>query len=222
MHSPDAGWRLASRPRVCSPANSSTRSRRRFATRRLDERRRAVPAVVMQYLRMGEQAAPREGAVLVVDFGAQYAQLIARRVREAHVYSEIVPHHMPVADILAKRPAAIILSGGPSSVYADGAPDIDSAIFTAGVPVLGICYGFQVMAQGLGGEVKRTNRREFGRTKATLGGEATLFHGLSDVQEVWMSHGDAVVGAPDGFSVTAATDAVDIAAFEDLDRRLFG
>src|SRR3954464_7708835 len=96
-----------------------------------------------------------EQAVLVVDFGAQYAQLIARRVREAHVYSEIVPHNMPVADMLAKRPAAIILSGGPSSVYADGAPDIDTGIFEAGVPVLGICYGFQVMAQGLGGRVDR-------------------------------------------------------------------
>src|ERR1700759_741940 len=105
---------------------------------------------------MGEREAPasapqeratRQGAVLVVDFGAQYAQLIARRVREAHVYSEIVPHHMPVAEIIAKQTSAIILSGGPSSVYADGAPDIDPAIFTAGVPVLGICYGFQVMAQ---------------------------------------------------------------------------
>src|SRR5262245_50779886 len=124
----------------------------------------------MQYLCMGERttAAPRDGAVLVVDFGAQYAQLIARRVREAHVYSEIVPSHMPVSEMLAKRPASIVLSGGPSSVYADGAPDIDPAIFKAGVPVLGICYGFQVMAQGLGGTVQRTNRREFGRTKATL------------------------------------------------------
>src|SRR3954462_12992160 len=148
---------------------------------------------------MGERAASdasRGGAVLVVDFGAQYAQLIARRVREAHVYSEIVPHHMPVADMIAKRPAAIILSGGPSSVYADGAPDIDPAIFSTGVPVLGICYGFQVMAQGLGGRVAHTNGREFGRTKATVRNDATLFGGLPDVQEVWMSHGDAVVGAP--------------------------
>src|SRR3954469_20521336 len=162
---------------------------------------------------MGERtaAAPnatvaRDGAVLVVDFGAQYAQLIARRVREAHVYSEIVPHHMPVAEMLAKQPAAIILSGGPSSVYADGAPAIDSAIFTAGVPVLGICYGFQVMAQRLGGRVAHTDGREFGRTKATVRGDATLFNGLPDVHEVWMSHGDAVVGAPEGFRVTAATD----------------
>src|SRR6201988_63851 len=107
----------------------------------------------------GDEAGP----VLVMDFGAQYAQLIARRVREAHVYSEIVPHSMPVAEMLAREPAAIILSGGPSSVYADGAPAIAPAIFTAGVPVLGICYDFQVMAQGLGGRVARTNRREFGR-----------------------------------------------------------
>jgi GMP synthase (glutamine-hydrolysing) len=180
---------------------------------------------------MGEQTAPasapqknatRQGAVLVVDFGAQYAQLIARRVREAHVYSEIVPHHMPVAEMLAKQPAAIILSGGPSSVYAEGAPDIDRAIFDAGVPVLGICYGFQVMAQGLGGNVGRTGGREFGRTKATVGSDCTLFAGQPGVQEVWMSHGDAVVGAPDGFRITAATDSVEIAAFEDPQRRLFG
>src|SRR3954467_14747987 len=102
--------------------------------------------------------------VLVVDFGAQYAQLIARRVREAHVYSEIVPHTMPVAELLARRPKAIILSGGPSSVYADGAPQIDAALFEAGVPVFGICYGFQAMTQALGGEVAHTGGSEFGRT----------------------------------------------------------
>src|SRR5215468_9840099 len=101
--------------------------------------------------------------VLVVDFGAQYAQLIARRVREARVYSEIVPHTMPVADMLERRPAAIILSGGPSSVYAEGAPAIDAELFSAGVPVFGICYGFQLMAQGIGGAVSPTGAREYGR-----------------------------------------------------------
>src|SRR5438874_4527653 len=110
--------------------------------------------------------------VLVVDFGAQYAQLIARRVREANVYSEIVPHSMPVAQMLAKRPAAVILSGGPASVYADGAPSIDAALFDAGVPTLGICYGFQAMAEALGGTVKRTEGAEFGRTTATVAPDA--------------------------------------------------
>src|SRR5881396_1281896 len=119
------------------------------------------------------------GPVLVVDFGAQYAQLIARRVREAHVYSEIVPHSMPLADILAKRPAAIILSGGPSSVYSPGAPQVDPALFTAGIPVLGICYGFQAMASALGGEVAHTGQREFGRTQLhRLGDHSTLLADL--------------------------------------------
>ena len=112
--------------------------------------------------------------VLVVDFGAQYAQLIARRVREARVYSEIVPHTMPVADMLARNPKAIILSGGPSSVYADGAPGIDNAVFTAGVPVFGMCYGFQLMARGLGGEVSHTGAREYGRTPVTVTAAGTL------------------------------------------------
>ena len=117
--------------------------------------------------------------VLVVDFGAQYAQLIARRVREARVYSEIVPHTMPVAEMLAKRPAAIILSGGPASVYAPGAPSVDAAMFEAGVPAFGICYGFQAMALALGGTVARTGSAEFGRTTLeVVGGDPTLFHGL--------------------------------------------
>ena len=107
---------------------------------------------------------PSSETVLVVDFGAQYAQLIARRVREARVYSEIVPHTMPVAEMLARRPAAIILSGGPSSVYADGAPSVDPDLFTAGVPTFGICYGFQAMALALGGTVAHTGLAEFGRT----------------------------------------------------------
>ena len=150
--------------------------------------------------------------VLVVDFGAQYAQLIARRVREANVYSEIVPHTMSVADMLAKEPAAIILSGGPSSVYEEGAPSVDPAIFEAGVPVLGICYGFQTMAHVLGGTVGRTGTREYGHTEATVAGDSCLFGGTPDDQIVWMSHGDAVQGAPEGFTVTASTTETPVAA----------
>ncbi|MDQ1614226.1 MAG: hypothetical protein QOJ60_165, partial [Actinomycetota bacterium] len=161
--------------------------------------------------------------VLVVDFGAQYAQLIARRVREARVYSEIVPHDMPVAEMLAKEPAAIILSGGPASVYADGAPSVDPAMFEAGVPAFGICYGFQAMARALGGTVARTGSAEFGRTSLeVLGAEPTLFHGLPREQSVWMSHNDAVSQAPAGFDVVARTPDTPVAAFEDPERRLAG
>ncbi|MDQ1713668.1 MAG: hypothetical protein QOE45_3118 [Frankiaceae bacterium] len=160
--------------------------------------------------------------VLVVDFGAQYAQLIARRVREARVYSEIVPHTMPVAEMLAKRPKAIILSGGPASVYADGAPQVDAGLFETGVPTFGICYGFQAMALALGGRVERTGLAEFGGTALTVTGERTLFRGLPAQQSVWMSHGDSVAGAPAGFAVTATSAGAAVAAFEDDARRLYG
>jgi GMP synthase (glutamine-hydrolysing) len=161
--------------------------------------------------------------VLVVDFGAQYAQLIARRVREANVYSEIVPHSMPVAQLLARKPAAIILSGGPSSVYEPGAPQVDPALFEAGVPVFGICYGFQAMARALGGEVSRTGQREFGRTPLTLAGRGGfLLAGLDADQSVWMSHGDCVSSAPEGFAVLAESPGAPVAAFEDRTRRLAG
>ncbi len=162
--------------------------------------------------------------VLVVDFGAQYAQLIARRVREADVYSEIVPHTMPVAEIVARRPAAIILSGGPSSVYADGAPFVDPELFDVGIPVFGICYGFQAMARALGGVVERTELAEFGGTKVTIvpSSEGVLLKELPAQQSVWMSHGDSVTAAPAGFTVTATSDGSPVAAFEDLSRRLAG
>jgi len=161
--------------------------------------------------------------VLVVDFGAQYAQLIARRVREARVYSEIVPHTMPVAEMLAKRPKAIILSGGPSSVYADGAPAVDPELFTSGVATFGICYGFQAMAVALGGVVERTGLGgEFGRTSLAVTESGTLFRGLPERQPVWMSHGDCVAGAPAGFTVTAQSEGSPVAAFEDPARGLYG
>jgi GMP synthase (glutamine-hydrolysing) len=161
--------------------------------------------------------------VLVVDFGAQYAQLIARRIREARVYSEIVPHDVPVDELLARDPAALVLSGGPASVYASGAPSLDPAVLATGLPVLGICYGFQAMAQVLGGTVERTGMAEYGGTPLeVLDPEATLFHGLPDHQSVWMSHGDTVTAAPPGFAVVARTAATPVAAFEHLDRRLAG
>jgi GMP synthase (glutamine-hydrolysing) len=162
--------------------------------------------------------------VLVVDFGAQYAQLIARRVREAHVYSEIVPRTMPVAEMLAKEPKAIIFSGGPSSVYAEGAPTIDPAIYDAGIPILGICYGGQLMARDLGGEVRHTGSGEYGRTALAveLGAATTLFSDLPAEQETWMSHGDSIVAAPPGFHVTATTPGTPAAAFENAERALYG
>jgi len=168
------------------------------------------------------QPAADHDLVLVVDFGAQYAQLIARRVREARVYSEIVPHSMPMAEILARGPKAVILSGGPSSVYAEGAPGLDASLFDAGVPVFGMCYGFQLMAQGMGGEVAHTGAREYGRTSVSVTDPGTLLAEVPAQHTVWMSHGDSVTAAPEGFRVLAATDSTPVAAFESLDRRMAG
>ena len=169
------------------------------------------------------QAEQQHRPVLVVDFGAQYAQLIARRVREARVFSEIVPAGTPVSAMLERNPGAIILSGGPSSVYEPGAPSVDPTLFEAGVPVLGICYGFQAMAQALGGEVARTGIREYGGTTVDLQtDDSTLAHGQPGHQSVWMSHGDAVHREPEGFTVVARSSGAPVAAFEDAERRLYG
>ncbi|MCH9666955.1 MAG: glutamine-hydrolyzing GMP synthase [Actinomycetia bacterium] len=166
-----------------------------------------------------DSAAPRP--VLVVDFGAQYAQLIARRVREARVYSEVIPHTASLDEIKARNPRAVVLSGGPSSVYADGAPQLDPALFDLDVPVFGICYGFQAMAQALGGYVTRTGTSEYGRTELkNVGGQ--LHSDLPDTQPVWMSHSDAVTVAPDGFDVVATSSGAPVAAFENRGRRLAG
>ncbi len=168
--------------------------------------------------------------VAVVDFGAQYAQLIARRVREAHVYSEIVPHTTSAAEMAALGAKGIILSGGPQSVYAERAPLLDPEIYDIGVPVLGICYGAQLLALQLGGKVARTETGEYGRTPLRLIGVAAshppltspLFAGWPERSDVWMSHGDSMVAAPAGFRVTACTENVAVAALEDGDRRLYG
>ncbi|MBN9239853.1 MAG: glutamine-hydrolyzing GMP synthase [Micrococcales bacterium 70-64] len=159
--------------------------------------------------------------VLVVDFGAQYAQLIARRVREASVYSEIVPHTITADEVAAKNPAGIVLSGGPSSVYEEGSPSLDPGILELGVPVLGICYGFQVMAQQLGGEVANTGLREYGATDMTVV-DGSFLAGQPAEQTVWMSHGDSVAKAPEGFTVLASSAATPVAAFASDERRLYG
>ncbi len=168
------------------------------------------------------RADERPPVVLVVDYGAQYAQLIARRVREANVYSEIVPHTLSVKAILAKEPAAIILSGGPSSVYDNGAPKTDPGLFEAGVPILGICYGFQAMALALGGSVERTGQAEFGRTEAHVRPDSAIVGDDPPDQIVWMSHRDSVGVAPEGFEITAETPGATIAAFENVPAKLYG
>ncbi len=160
--------------------------------------------------------------VLVVDFGAQYAQLIARRVRECRVYSEIVPHTITAEQIRARAPKAVILSGGPSSVYADGAPQVATGLFDTGVATLGICYGFQAMAAALGGTVARTGTAEYGRTALAVSDPGVLLRGLPVEQSVWMSHGDAVTAAPPGFAVTSSTAATPVASFEEPTRGLYG
>ena len=159
--------------------------------------------------------------VLVIDFGAQYAQLIARRVREARVFSEVIPHSASIDEIKERNPRAIVLSGGPSSVYEEGAPQLDPAVFDLDVPVFGICYGFQAMAQVLGGTVAHTGTSEYGRTELkVVGGD--LHEGLPGLQPVWMSHGAAVTEAPQGFTVVASSEGAPVAAFEDRARRLAG
>jgi len=160
--------------------------------------------------------------VLVVDFGAQYAQLIARRVRQAQVYSEIVPSSMSIAKMLEKNPVAIILSGGPSSVYEPGAPTLDAKIFEAGIPIFGICYGFQLMASALGGVVTQTGKSEFGRTTLSHSSNSKLLKSLPKEFSVWMSHGDSVTTAPTGFTSTAQTSDTPIVAFESGDAKFAG
>ncbi|HEY5153866.1 MAG TPA: glutamine-hydrolyzing GMP synthase, partial [Acidimicrobiales bacterium] len=161
--------------------------------------------------------------VLVVDFGAQYAQLIARRVREAHVYSEIVPHTITAQELADRKPAGIIFSGGPASVHVDGAPTIDAGVYDTGIPILGICYGAQLLAQHLGGEVARTGRGEYGRTELQVADPGVLFGpGQPTQQPVWMSHFDTITVPPTGATVTASTPDTPAAAFEHRERGVYG
>ena len=155
--------------------------------------------------------------VLVVDFGAQYAQLIARRIRQAQVYSEIIPSTATAKEILARNPKAIVLSGGPSSVYESGAPELDEEIFKAGIPIFGICYGFQVMAQALGGVVSKTGKAEYGRTKLSNLGNSKLLKDFESEFNVWMSHGDSVTEVPEGFISTSKTADTSVVSFENSD-----
>ncbi|MBA3347645.1 MAG: glutamine-hydrolyzing GMP synthase [Actinobacteria bacterium] len=164
---------------------------------------------------------PEERPVLVLDLGGQYAQLIARRVREARVFSELVPHTIDAAEVRRRNPLALILSGGPASVYADGAPRIDEELYELGIPTLGICYGAQLLALDLGGTVARTGASEFGKTELDGGGGA-LFAGLPAEQTVWMSHRDTVTEPPAGATVTGRSASTPVAAFEDPARRLYG
>ncbi len=176
----------------------------------------------------GEPSATQPDTVVVLDFGSQYAQLIARRVRELNVYSELLPFDTPWSEIARRNPCAIILSGGPSSVYGEGAPHPDPALWAGGVPILGICYGLQLMAEELGGEVVPALKREYGPATIQVvesdaaGEQARLFAGTPREQSVWMSHGDSIVRVPDGFRPTAQTDSTPIAGMADPRRRLYG
>jgi GMP synthase (glutamine-hydrolysing) len=159
--------------------------------------------------------------ILILDFGSQFTQLIARRVRENRVYCEVHPFNLPVAEIRRRRPTGVILSGGPQSVYEAGAPSADPELFALGVPVLGVCYGMQVMAHELGGNVEGSSHREYGRAEVTIAEPGKLFAGLAPCQTVWMSHGDRVGTLPPGFRATAGTDNAPVVAFEDAARGLY-
>jgi GMP synthase (glutamine-hydrolysing) len=169
----------------------------------------------------GPVALPSE-KVLILDFGSQYTQLIARRIREMKVYAEIIPFHNPIEDIKNEKPGAIILSGGPSSLYDKNAPRITKEIFSLGVPVLGICYGLYVMVDAFNGKIEGSSRKEYGRAEIHITGKSALFRGLKKKETVWMSHGDKVIAPPKGFSVIAGSDNAEIAAIENPDKKFYG
>ncbi|HUQ42964.1 MAG TPA: glutamine-hydrolyzing GMP synthase [Candidatus Limnocylindria bacterium] len=170
----------------------------------------------------GDRPAAGDGVVAVLDFGSQFAQLIARRVRELHVYSELLPHDTTLAELQRRGASAVILSGGPNSVYDEGAPKPDPAIWGGSLPVLGICYGAQLMASELGGSVESTAKREYGPATVTIGSEDGIFTGLDRTQPVWMSHGDSITELPEGFRATAQTDSTPFAGLADPSRHLYG
>jgi GMP synthase (glutamine-hydrolysing) len=198
---------------VPASANRIRTTSRSPRTRRITAAAEVVP--------LRAEPLPEERPVLVLDFGGQYSQLIARRVREARVYSELLSHRASVEEIRRRNPSALILSGGPASVYAEGAPRCDPAIFELGVPTLGICYGMQLLALELGGRVDRTGAGEFGKAELHAD-ESPLFRDLPAEQQVWMSHRDSVVEPPTGGRVVARTGSTPIAAFEDPARGLYG
>src|SRR5205823_1326896 len=191
-------------------------------TRTTSRSRRTLPITgAAELVQLHPAAEAEERPVLVVDLGGQYSQLIARRVREARVYSELVSHRSTADEISRRNPVALILSGGPASVYADGAPRLDTEIFELGIPTLGICYGAQLLALDLGGRVDRTGVSEFGRTELRASG-GSLFTSLPAEHTVWMSHRDTVVAPPAGAEVVATSDHTPVAAFEDRARNVFG
>jgi GMP synthase (glutamine-hydrolysing) len=165
---------------------------------------------------------PPGDKILILDFGSQYTQVIARRVRECHVYSEIVPFHTKAAAIRALKPSGIILSGGPASVYAKKAPQVDRKIYSLGVPVLGICYGMQLIAHGLGGKVERSERREYGPGKLKGDPRCALFHKLPAELDVWNSHGDKITKLPAGFRALGRTENSRHAVIGDTKRNIYG
>jgi len=167
-------------------------------------------------------ASSTHSKILILDFGSQYTQVIARRIRECQVYSEIVRFDTPVAEIAAAKPKGIILSGGPASVYDKGAPQMDPEIFSLGIPVLGICYGLMLMAHHLGGQVVFTGRREYGAGMLHIKNGSQLFDGLGNQLDVWNSHGDEVTALPEGFRIVGTTKGCDFAAVEDRQRKLYG
>jgi GMP synthase (glutamine-hydrolysing) len=170
----------------------------------------------------GESGSADVDSIVVLDFGSQYSQLIARRVRELNVYSELLPFDTAWSEIAARKPKGVILSGGPASVYDDGSPHPDPAIWSGGVPVLGICYGLHLMAEALGGEVKPFERKEFGPAVVNVTPDDRLFAGLASEQSVWMSHGDSIARLPDGFRATARTTSTPVAAIANADRAMYG
>src|SRR2546423_13016209 len=171
---------------------------------------------------MKTAAAPKHSKILILDFGSQYTQVIARRIRELQVYSEVVPFNLPAAEIKELNPNGIVLSGGPASVYDKGAPQIDPEIFSLGIPVLGICYGLMQMAHHLGGKVVFTGRREYGAGMLNITNGSQLFNGLGNQLDVWNSHGDEVTALPKGFLTAGRTESSDFAAVEDRQRKLYG
>jgi GMP synthase (glutamine-hydrolysing) len=183
---------------------------------------RCEPEAPVSSMSEGDNRPKSAGSVLVLDFGAQYAQLIARRVREAHVHSEIVSRDITADEIRRRRPLGLILSGGPASVYAEDSYRMDPELVDLGVPILGICYGHQLLASLTDGEVANTGSAEFGKTSLEVTGDSLLMNGLPTTQQVWMSHNDEVTGVPPGFVSVASTDGARVAAMENRDRRLYG